>query len=427
VELAIEPDYHRGVFTQHQSIKRCVAWLGVVWLAALMAGCAGGTSMRPAPVVYRAGGLDLTAVTPPQRQLPLLRVFYATSREGSGPADDRSYGNDPTGRLALGEARVHLGGPDREWKELADPTSDLRFQFDRAAEVENAVAFCQAINRRIAETNNREVNLYVHGFRTNLEAELEILAKLSHFSGRGGAMVCFSWPARQQIVQYAADVDRAKASGPLLADLIELLARETTAEHINLLSYSCGSVVTMEAVAQLAERLPDPESRKQLRVGNVVLAASDLDLKTFAFTQLKPLISFADDVVMYVNDNDLALGFVGMTHHAARVGRPNWKGLGLSDQQVEELARFPRVQVIDAATARGGTGSTGHGYWYTNAWVLTDILVTLRWQLSAEQRGLERKPGGVRWQFPRDYPDRALRAVYDAHRSHQNAEPEPVR
>ncbi|MHC4776240.1 MAG: hypothetical protein ACYTBR_13380, partial [Planctomycetota bacterium] len=53
----------------------------------------------------------------------------------------------------------------------------------------------------------------------------------------------------------------------------------------------------------------------------------------------------------------------------------------------------------------GGFG--GHGYWYNNSWVSTDILASLRWQLPADQRGLELlREGGRQWFFPGDYPQR---------------------
>jgi hypothetical protein len=39
--------------------------------------------------------------------------------------------------------------------------------------------------------------------------------------------------------------------------------------------------------------------------------------------------------------------------------------------------------------------------------VSTDILASLRWQLPADERGLEiLREGGLQWYFPADYPQR---------------------
>jgi hypothetical protein len=42
---------------------------------------------------------------------------------------------------------------------------------------------------------------------------------------------------------------------------------------------------------------------------------------------------------------------------------------------------------------------------------MTDVLVSCRWQISPEQRGLYHKPGMSRWYFPKDYPERFTAAV----------------
>jgi hypothetical protein len=43
---------------------------------------------------------------------------------------------------------------------------------------------------------------------------------------------------------------------------------------------------------------------------------------------------------------------------------------------------------------------------------MTDLLVILRWQIPASERGLVQKPGMARWFFPKDYPQRVYEAVH---------------
>jgi len=54
----------------------------------------------------------------------------------------------------------------------------------------------------------------------------------------------------------------------------------------------------------------------------------------------------------------------------------------------------------------------GHGYWYANEWVMSDVLAIFRWNLPPGDRGLQRRENGV-WIFPKDYPQRITQAVLD--------------
>ena len=87
----------------------------------------------------------------------------------------------------------------------------------------------------------------------------------------------------------------------------------------------------------------------------------------------------------------------------------------LTPQDLEAVARHMNLHVIDVSTVKGPhsdkSGTAGHGYWYTNPWVSSDVLTTLIWQLSPEERGLVRLPDKSRWTFPPDYPTRVRTVV----------------
>ena len=60
--------------------------------------------------------------------------------------------------------------------------------------------------------------------------------------------------------------------------------------------------------------------------------------------------------------------------------------------------------------------ASSHTFWYDDPWVSSDVLVTLLFHLTPQERGLERgttSNGGVYWTFPADYPDKmpALRQM----------------
>jgi esterase/lipase superfamily enzyme len=240
------------------------------------------------------------------------------------------------------------------------------------------------------------------------------LGKMLHCSGRRGVIVSFAWPARQSMFLYGGDVERGRASAHFLADLIEQVAANTKAENINVLAYSAGAACATDALLELRKRHQDqtPEQlAKSLRIGYVIYAASDLDLETFAREQIVQLKQLAQAVVIYVSDDDMMLGMASVFYGASRVGHPDTTKFTKAEQ--EAVAKDPQIQVVDVTDVPDtpGFGGLGHYYWYANDWVMTDVLVNFRWQISPDQRGLYHKPGMSRWYFPKDYPDKVTAAV----------------
>lgn len=73
-----------------------------------------------------------------------------------------------------------------------------------------------------------------------------------------------------------------------------------------------------------------PELAKRYRLGNVILVASDVDLKTFAREHVPPSLDLAQQLIVYASRRDRALGFrMGKTRHAVEL---------LSDERFVDLA-----------------------------------------------------------------------------------------
>jgi len=83
------------------------------------------------------------------------------------------------------------------------------------------------------------------------------------------------------------------------------------------------------------------------------------------------------------------------------------------------------LQVIDVSDVRGAHemgGMRGHGYWYANDWISTDVTLSLRHPIPPEKRCLVNMPGTSRiWRLPDDYPqcvaERLLAAFPELRRS----------
>ena len=68
-----------------------------------------------------------------------------------------------------------------------------------------------------------------------------------------------------------------------------------------------------------------------------------------------------------------------------------------------------KVVLIDVTEAEEAGSGKGHDYFRNSPWVSSDVLMTLRYDLSPVDRGLVREEGMATWTFPDDYIER-LRA-----------------
>ena len=415
-------------------------WLIGALLCALT-GCATvEPHLMPTPAVFKDERLDFTPSRPAELRSTHVPVLYATTR-APAPAGETGHYIDAAGDgVRLGVAGVRLGEPGWTWDDLMASDRTNALSHARIGAVERVEEFGKnredgdpgdaerrflaAINGQLAKSNNKELVLYVHGYRVTFDEVSVQMGSFAHFLGHG-AVVTFQWPTGLNFWNYITDCPRAERYIPDIERLIALVAR-SSAESINLMAYSCGSPLLAAALARLRARHPAEgraELAKRYRIGNILFAASDVDLKTFAHEYVPPSLDLARQLIVYASRNDRALGFSSLIAGASRLGKPDIADL--TPQELERLAADPRLQVVDVSEVRGAHemgGMRGHGYWYANDWISTDITLSLRHSIPPEQRCLVNPPGKQRvWLFPEDYlqclEDRLLAAFPEMRRS----------
>lgn len=75
---------------------------------------------------------------------------------------------------------------------------------------------------------------------------------------------------------------------------------------------------------------------------------------------------------------------------------------------MDRLTSDPRFQAIDVSDVCGAHemgGMRGHGYWYANDWIATDVALALRFPIAPAKRCLVRAGPRHAWKFPDGYPD----------------------
>jgi esterase/lipase superfamily enzyme len=397
-------------------------WFGP--LLCVLTGCATTVEpyMAPTPVAFKLEHLDLTSQLPVALRSTQVPVFYATTRAPAEPGETGHYRNAHDEHLRLGVAHVALGEPGWSWAELVASDRSSTTAKARPGRVEGVDeigivgrdspesdaerAFVERINTRLADVRNPQIAVYVHGYKVAFDEVAVLMGSLSHYLGHG-AMVTFQWPTGLRPWDYFFDCPRSERYVPELERLIALLAK-TRAERVNIMVYSCGSPLLADALARLRARHPE-EGREALarryRIGNVIFAASDVDLKTFARAYVPPIMDLAQQLIVYYSRLDAALGFSSLLAGASRIGRPDIEDLTVEDLQ--RIAADPRLQPIDVTNVRGPQemgGMRGHGYWYANDWISTDLILSLRESIPPQRRCLV--PGGAQgksWSFPADY------------------------
>jgi esterase/lipase superfamily enzyme len=401
------------------------SWIAAALALVLLAGCAPVVPhLVPAPAVIKDPRLDFDRHLDPGLRTTRLPVFFATTRKPSDGAGH--FGNEQADGVALGVAGVRLGEPDWTWEQLI--ASDLASSVDkpRPGAVEGVQVlgpagagealseadreFIRLIDTQLARTSNGSVVLYVHGYRVTFDEVAVQMGSFAHYLGQG-ATVTFQWPTGTKFWNYVTDCPAARRSIPDIARLVALLAR-TQAKQVNLLAYSCGSPLLASALAQLRSQhagLDHAALQQRFRIGNIVFAASDVDLKTFAREHVKPSLDLGRQVIVYFSRADRALGFSALIGGASRLGQPDLKDLQeLSPKELQTMAEEPRFQAIDVTDVRGAHemgGMKGHGYWYANEVISTDVTLSLRYPIPPEQRCLRTKPGTRVWRMPEDYVD----------------------
>ena len=167
---------------------------------------------------------------------------------------------------------------------------------------------------------------------------------------------------------------------------------------------------------RLRQRHPEEDHaalQRRYRIGNALFVAADIDLQTFARSHLPALSDVAVRTQVYVSEDDGALKWAGRLARASRLGRPNLDELTRED--LETLASNERLVGIDVAGVYGAHelgGMRGHGYFFANSRVSTDVLLSMVYPFDPASRALVHGPGRGMWTFPDDYPQRIGDAVY---------------
>jgi esterase/lipase superfamily enzyme len=400
----------------------------------LLSGCQPPPRLMPSPVVFTTGEHSPFPVNPALEKTNQIEVFYATNRYPLGPRGAGIYTILPSSTLHFGLASVRIGPEGKPWESLyalsTNPSEGNRpvlslESLNEIAQVESregvdaasqeARRFFGLVNGALAQSLDKDLTIYVHGVNTSVETAAAQAAQYRHFTGRNSVVLVFSWPSTANIFRYLTDVANTRLSVPLFARLVELLARHTDAEHINLLVYSAGAQIVTPGLASLAAPGRGGVGTGGLRLGEVYFAAPDVAFTTFV-DQLPSFIGSVRRITVAVNLSDSMLWLSRIVNGVSRLGRPNPSELSeeASNWLIDASGRLDYDTISVQPDVLPGLWRRSHSFWYDHPWVSSDLLIKLLFHVPPAARGLEQnlREGGFRyWTFPPDYDARVVEVM----------------
>jgi esterase/lipase superfamily enzyme len=413
----------------------------------LLGGC--HNVLMKSPVVAADGLIDPFERVIPERQSCSAPVFVASARTVSGKIQpDQFYTNDRSRAVRIGMATVEVG-PGMTWEELTresraekrrrDPEVRMAsyveygslwstawppaIRFDRdwvapAVDREPSEKFVAAIEEMLRKSRRRQISIYVHGFNTRFGDNVMKTAEFWHYMARDDVPICFDWPSRGSVFSYHVDKANADFAVRQFRELLQFLARETSAARINIIAHSAGNPVVVEALRQLSMRyydLEDTEAQRRTKIGRVVFAAPDMDLDSALSAGIDGVGRITEGFAIYASRDDKALGFSGDIFGDVRVG----SSIGKLPEDVRDAAIKGDRPWIDVTNAqRRAPTFLGHSYFHENPWVSSDLMLFLALGATPAERGLNRDTKTGFLVFPDDYEERLpeivarLRAKY---------------
>ena len=320
-------------------------------------------------------------------------VWFGTNREPLGDG----FGNKRAGKTTLGVAEVYVPEAHRFgevgtswWTKLR--RLDLRDDMLRVQRIHSldVAAFFAQVDAAVKAARNPDgppqALVFIHGFNVSFEEAAVRAAQLGVDLDVSGATAFFSWPSRGSLAAYTADEATIDASERAIADFLTDFGRRCGAERVDVIAHSMGNRGLLRSLQRIAA---DAERRSEVKFGQIILAAPDVDRDLFLdLAHLYP--EFCDRCTLYASNRDVAVHASSWVHWGHRAGyfQPYTVTAGVDTIAVPNF----NVDLL------------GHGYFAAAERLLHDMFTILRHASPPGRRqGIEAMPldNGGAWRLRR--------------------------
>lgn len=370
---------------QHRTgLSRAIAAAGLLALTLVACVPAPGTVGSVTPDAAR-----VAAGEPQARDT----IFYMTDRSlASGGRGGESYRHGRSAAMAFGSVRAEFGG-GRDPVRIAAPDERLRFPmtpvpfFRRgslivpepaAAAVYRAAAerFKAEVAAALRARGQRDVIVFVHGYRNSFGDSVSTLAGLWQAVGRRALPIVFSWPAGNPApFGYLKDRESGEFSIFHLKETLRLLAEVDGLGDIQVVAHSRGTDVATSALREMviAARAAGRDPRAVLKIDNLILAAPDLDFSVVRQRLIAEHFGPAfGRISVYLNPSDGTLALAQALMSGTRFGRLSYDDLPENEREI-----FRNITNVDFIDVSGVATRASHDYFRNNPRVMADIVTVL--------------------------------------------------
>jgi esterase/lipase superfamily enzyme len=326
------------------------------------------------PSIGRSGQApSLTATSSPH-----VSVYFLTERKpGSGKEIFEDI-RDPDSKLHYGSLVVGVSRPQRRQDGFASqlwPDDKLTFEHSEITQWSESKPFLAAIaKQKIGGESAKQALLYIHGFNNGFDETVNKAAQLVEDTGFRGVPIVFDWPAKETkigldvVLTYPMDRSAVDSSTEHLATLITQLVQLYGAGNVHVVAHSLGNRVFMNAMTILMH------SGQPVGLGQVIMAAPDIDAQLFQSNVDKLLAGNAVGVTLYGSQKDKAMWASWVFNHQWPVGR------------LSPIYPVRNLVQIDATAV--SANFLGHDYFVTARQAINDISLILASPYKAPPRSL---------------------------------------
>lgn len=351
-----------------------------------------------------------------------VRVFYGTNRQRKpNESDPNEFYTANMGELDFGFCDVSI--PEHHDYGQIERPSIWKFEFEEDPEkhiVLQSVTpltkddFGRGLAQTVAASDNREVLIFVHGYNVSFAEASYRTAQITHDLKFDGAPVMYSWPSHGKLLSYPSDINHADASEPKFIEFIETVAARSGAKQVHLVAHSMGNRLVTSALRKLGE---ESAYRQIPKLNEVILAAPDVDARTFREVIAPQIVKASDRVTIYASSTDRALQASTLYHQGAR--------LGLGGDKLVSFPGNTLIEVIDATGIDFELLTLGHSAYGD------ELLADINHALNGEKppaRHLQPHIIKAAWRFPETpISDSGSTVVNVSHSEGPVEEPEPVK
>ncbi|WP_309387150.1 alpha/beta hydrolase [Cerasicoccus frondis] len=399
-------------------------------LTGLLVGCASKPyelEVMRAPAVYEDGEIDRLSVERPKDANAYPGMLYATNRMPTQDAKDRRdfgsefYGGNADGVVRVGVAHVQVTDSTLDWEAVRRMSTSATRDKELVIHIESVdelgvlsntrhpfvknptpdtpdadAAFADLINRQLAQSSEKEILVFVHGYKTPFDDPVLVATEFWHFMGYDGVTIAYSWPSTPSWIAYLRDIESSGNSAREFRLFLQFLADHTDVEKINVLAYSAGTRMAAETLHNIAIDCSAPH------LGHVILVSGDVSAAKVGALLADDALDKVDTFTIYNSTGDMALGFSDWLFDRNRIGSSH-DALAQLPEALDFVRSTPKLQLINVSDAEDATKGNGHGYFRNSPWTSSDILASLDFHLTPAERGLIWNDDTGEWNFPPNY------------------------